>query len=154
MTIGLPERLESSNASAATAYRRHLESVQQHVEAGLEAAGLRGLAIYSGRSRERFLDDHHYPFTPNPQFQWWLPLDKHPDCWIYFEPGSRPRLIFFQPDDYWHQPPQDPDGFWCEDFDIRVVREPHHARAEMPAQLAHVGAIGHRADIETMRTQP
>ncbi len=136
----------AAGAEPTAAYRDHLDTISRHVETGLERAGLSGIAIFAGRPRLRFLDDHAYPFTPNPHFQWWVPLSEHPDCWIYFEPGARPRLIFVQPDDYWHLPPRDPEGFWCDSFDLRVVSSADGARAELPAQLAHIGAIG-EADL-------
>ncbi len=136
----------ADRSNDAELYRRHLDRVRRHAEAALEIAGLDAIAISAGRPRVRFLDDRQYPFIPNPQFQWWVPLGEHPDCWVYFEPGTRPRLIFVQPDDYWHLPPADPEGFWCDSFDIRVVSEADAARTELPERLAGVGAIG-EADL-------
>ncbi len=126
----------------AEAYRRHVEIVGDHTRAALEDAGLDGLAVFAGRERMRFLDDRPHPFPPNPHFLWWAPLTHHPDCWIYFEPGSRPRLIFVQPEDYWHSPPRDPEGFWCDSFEIRVVRDARDARGELPERLSGVGVVG------------
>jgi Xaa-Pro dipeptidase len=51
-------------------------------------------------------------------------------------PGRRPRLFFYQPDDYWYLPPADPESWWADHFDIEVVREAGGWRAGLAARLA------------------
>ena len=63
------------------------------------------LAIHAGSPHMLFLDDHPYPFKPNPHFKLWVPLEDAVDCWLVYRPGEKPRLIFLQPADYWHKPP-------------------------------------------------
>ena len=89
----------------------------------------------------RFLDDTPYPFKVNPQFKQWLPLTRHPHCWISYTPGNKPVLAYYQPDDYWHVPPSAPEGEWVEHFDIRVLSEPEHAAQHLPStgRLAILG---------------
>ena len=82
------------------------------------------LAIHAGSPHMLFLDDHPYPFKPNPHFKLWVPLEDAVDCWLVYRPGEKPRLIFLQPADYWHKPPSLPHGFWTHHFQIEVIREP------------------------------
>jgi dipeptidyl-peptidase 4 len=34
---------------------------------------------------------------------------------VLFKPGQKPTLLFNQPNDFWHKPPDDPSGFWVFD---------------------------------------
>lgn len=104
-------------------YARHLNTMTRRTAAALAAGGFDRLLIGSGHPRDRFLDDMPYPFHANPHFLAWLPLDQHPDCWLSIEPGQRPKLFYYQPDDYWHLPPEDPAGFFVEHFDITIIRD-------------------------------
>ena len=60
---------------------------------------------------EKFLDDQDFPFAVNPHFKHWLPLTDAPGSWIIHSPGSKPKLVFLQPRDYWHVVPQAPQGY-------------------------------------------
>jgi len=101
----------------------HVAAVQQRWEAVLERAGCNAAVVHSGTPMASFLDDYEYAFRPNPLFGWWLPLTHHPDSVLLVVPGERPRLYYFQPDDYWYLPPADPEAWWADQFDIEVVRE-------------------------------
>ena len=126
----------------AELYRDHLREQLRRADAALERAGCDQLIIPSGVEHYGFLDDQTYPFRPNPHFLAWLPLNRHPSCWIAYTPGKRPLLAYYQPEDYWHEPPAAPSGFWVEHFDVRVIREPGQARAHLPADLTHAAIIG------------
>jgi len=106
----------------------HLAEVCRRTETALQGGGFDGLVAYSGRARYAFQDDRPYPFMVNPHFKHWVPVTDAPDCFVAFAPGSRPRLCFYQPADYWHLPPQLPDGAWQREFDIHVVRDVAAAR--------------------------
>jgi len=114
-------------------YPAHLATVLARADAALAAARCDHLLIASGVLRYRFLDDSPYAFVANPHFKHWLPLTEHPDCWIAYTPGSKPVLVYHQPADYWHMPPQDPAGYWPEHFDVRVVRSADEAMNHLPA---------------------
>lgn len=104
-------------------YRDHLRVVMSRADKALAGCGFDGLIVGSGSLRTLYLDDSSYPFKPNPRYRAWLP-DASPDCFVIYRPGSRPRLVFHQPDDYWYLPPADPEGYWVGSFDIQVVRSP------------------------------
>lgn len=122
-------------------YRNHLEYVTATAAEGLLRSGHAHLVIASGVEKMQFLDDAPYPFKPNPHFKYWLPLTRHPNCWIAYTPGARPILVYHQPDDFWHVPPSEPRGEWVEHFDVRIVRETAEAAGHLPdpAQSAILG---------------
>jgi Xaa-Pro dipeptidase len=131
-------------------FSAHIAEVQRRCDRALERAGLDGMAVYSGRPGLHFLDDHGPPFKANPHFLHWAPLLEAPDCFVRYLPGRRPELIFHQPADYWHKPPDLPAGDWTRQFEVVVIREPGAARALLEAgnpRLAFVGEPGpeHRA---------
>lgn len=124
------------------AYPEHLEYVCRTLERALTVNGFERVLIASGVEKMQFLDDRPYPFAANPMFKWWLPLTAHPNCWIDFKPGAKPRLIYHQPADYWHLAPADPAGFWTAHFDIQIVREVEQIRALLPQDLARCAILG------------
>lgn len=113
-------------------YRSHLEYVTATSAEGLLRSGHDHLVIASGVEKMHFLDDAPYPFKPNPHFKYWLPLTRHPHCWVAYTPGARPILVYHQPDDFWHVPPSEPRGEWTEHFDIRIIRDAADAANHLP----------------------
>ena len=108
-------------------YRAHLSTIKERADRALEKGGFDHLLVASGVEKYEFLDDRPYPFKPNAHFKAWLPLTRHPSCWIAYTPGRKPVLVYFQPDDYWHVPPTAPEGVWVDEFDIRVISDPAEA---------------------------
>jgi Xaa-Pro dipeptidase len=113
-------------------YSAHLSTIKERVDDALQKAGFDHLVVASGIEKMRFLDDMPYPFKVSAQFKQWLPLTRHPHCWIAYTPGKKPVLAYYQPDDYWHVPPSAPQGEWVEHFDIRVIDEPAQAVKHLP----------------------
>lgn len=120
-------------------YGAHVAEVRRRWDAALERAGLDAAVVHSGTPMYSFLDDYEYAFRPNPHFLWWLPLTHHADSVLLIRPGRKPRLFYFQPDDYWYLPPADPESWWADQFEIEVLRE---ADAWVEAVRAHLPAIG------------
>jgi len=108
-------------------YGDHLKGVSALADKALAAGGYDGLITCSGSQVYFYLDDSTYPFRPNPRYRYWLP-DGTPDCFVVYRPGSRPTLVFHQPDDYWYLPPSAPEGYWVPHFDVSVVRSPAELR--------------------------
>ncbi len=123
-------------------YSEHLRIVRQRADHALERAGSRMLVVYSGSLPMLFLDDQSYPFKVNPQFKAWVPVTDNPECFIVYEPGSRPTLLFHQPVDYWYQPATLPDAFWVSEFDLRPVATLAEARSQLPAALGAAALVG------------
>ncbi len=112
-------------------YPDHVREQMRRADVALERGGFDHLVIPSGEEHMAFLDDQGYPFRANPHFLAWVPLTHHAGSFIVYTPGQKPRLVYFQPRDYWHAPPAAPSGFWVNEFDVRVVHDP----ADVPAHL-------------------
>ncbi|MBT8059228.1 MAG: hypothetical protein KJO33_06510, partial [Gammaproteobacteria bacterium] len=104
-------------------YAAHVAEIQKRWERALEAESLMAAVVHSGTPLVSFQDDYEYAFRPNPHFLAWLPLTRHADSALLIVPGRRPRLFYYQPDDYWYLPPADPEPWWAEQFDIDIVRD-------------------------------
>ena len=90
------------------------------------------LVVPSGTLHYQVFDDRDYPYAVNPQFKAWLPLVRNPGSWLVFTPGSKPKLIYLQPFDYWHVVPEAPSGWWVDHFDIVIIRKPEEALQHLP----------------------
>ncbi len=125
----------------ADLYPAHLQTLKRRHDRALAESGFEHLIIFGGAPRMAFLDDTAYPFKPNPHFKAWVPVVDNPYCYVLYTPGQKPRLIFFQPLDYWYKPAETPNGFWVEQFDIRIITAPEHAREHLP-RTGRVAFIG------------
>jgi Xaa-Pro dipeptidase len=104
-------------------YKHHVATCQERWAAALEAERFDAAVVHAGSEMISFLDDYHYPFRPNPHLLAWAPLIRHNDSVLVVEPGKRPVLYYYQPDDYWYLPPSDPAAWWADCFDLRPVRD-------------------------------
>ncbi|MCV2352369.1 Xaa-Pro dipeptidase [Paucibacter sp. Y2R2-4] len=122
-------------------YAQHLTLLQQRSENALARCGFDALLIASGIEKYAFLDDRPYLFQPNPHFKHWLPLVNHPNSWLLLRPGHKPRVVYYQPDDYWHVPPSAPTGEWVEHVELIVISRAEDAAAHLkaPGRLAIIG---------------
>lgn len=126
--------------SITSAYKSHVTEVQKRWENALQAEGYDAALIHAGSKLVSFLDDYEYPFRCNPHLLWWLPLTQQHDSALLVRPGQRPKLYYYQPDDYWHLPPSDPDSWWADEFDVVVVREPEAwKQAGINTNTAYIG---------------
>ena len=104
-------------------YQAHVAELQLRWEKALQAEGYEAALIHAGSKLESFLDDYEYPFRCNPHLLWWLPLTHHHDSALLIRPGHRPKLFYYQPDDYWHVSPADPESWWADEFEVIAVRD-------------------------------
>jgi len=127
----------------ASLYPQHLSTLRDRADKALALGGFDHLAIAAGMPGLKFLDDLHYPYAVNPHFKHWLPLTQAPGSWLVYTPGSKPKLLFLQPRDYWHVVPDAPSGYWVDAFDIAIVRTPQEALAQLPrGNSAVIGETG------------
>lgn len=127
-------------------YLDHLATLQRQAASALERTGFDTLLIASGIEKYAFLDDRPYLFQPNPHFKHWVPLTQHPHSWLAVRPGKKLRVVYFQPDDYWHVPPSAPSGEWVEAVELIVIREPEEAAQALADCLTPRTAILGEAD--------
>lgn len=120
------------NQALAPLYAQHIATLRQRADKALAKGGFDHLLIAAGTPLRKFLDDQDYPFVANPHFRHWLPLTNAPGSWVVYTPGSKPKLIFVQPRDYWHVVPAAPSGYWVDQFDIATVRTTAEAVALLP----------------------
>ena len=130
------------NPALGALYGSHLQTIASRHDHALEQAGASHAVIYSGNPKLAFLDDYHYPFKANPHFISWAPLTALPFSYIVYTPGETPILIYYQPHDYWHVVPGEPDGYWSSHFDIRVVHSTDEIAAHLPGDREKCIAIG------------
>jgi len=122
-------------------YPLHLQTLTQRHDRALAESGYDHAVIFAGAIRMAFLDDMPYPFKPNPHFKAWVPVLDNPNCYVVYTPGQRPRLIYFQPVDYWYKPAANPSGYWVDHFDIKIIATPEDAKQHFPrnGRVAFIG---------------
>jgi len=141
MTATGPDKL-------ASLYPAHLDTVRDRYGSALTASGFDAVVIFSGAQRYLFLDDMPYPFKVNPHFKSWLPVINNPHCFLVYEPGKRPRLVYWQPVDYWYKRAGAPSGYWTSHFDIEVIADEADARRHLPrgGRTAWLGEFEEQVD--------
>ena len=127
-------------------YDQHVATCQERWAQALAAEGFDAAVIHAGSEIISFLDDYHYPFRTNPHLLAWAPLTRHHDSVLVVEPGNRPVLYYYQPDDYWYLPPSDPASWWADHFDVRSVRDTGQWLDGVPA--GRVAFIGDAPDLQ------
>jgi len=123
-------------------YAKHLQIMMQHADVALENSGFEHLLIPAGTIHYQAFDDIAYPYAVNPYFKTWLPLTHVPGSWLIYTPGQIPKLIFLQPEDYWHDAPITPHGYWVEHFVIHIIRQPQQALSLLPKNSNQCAIIG------------
>ena len=128
-------------------YADHLATMKRRADEALSRGGFDHLVVPSGTQHYQLFDDRDYPYAVNPQFKAWLPLTRVPYSWLVYtpdtgRPGQRPKVIFYQPFDYWHVVPDAPSGWWVEHFDIHIIRKPDEALALLPNPAARCAILG------------
>jgi Xaa-Pro dipeptidase len=125
-----------------TSFGAHLQTICTRTEQALASTGYKSLLVHSGSLLTVFEDDRTYPFAANAPFKVWAPLTDVPECFIHFEPGKRPQLLFHSPADYWYQPARLPNDYWTAHFDICPVAGRADSRQLLPGDLRQTAYIG------------
>lgn len=120
----------------------HLAALCERTARALACSGYTSLLVHSGSALTVFEDDRTYPFEAHAPFKVWAPLADVPDCFVWFEPGSAPRLILHQPRDYWYKPADLPRGYWVSHFEVFPVPDLAAARSALPQDLSRTAYIG------------
>jgi Xaa-Pro dipeptidase len=141
---------EELEARLASEYGAHLAILDQRLDDALRATGFDGAVIFAGDERVVFRDDQTYPFRVEPYFKAWVPLTQAPGSFLRLVPGQKPMLVYKQVEDYWHEPPRDPEGYWTQHFDIRIAHSDAEAR-KLSGSGARWVAIGSGAERAVQR---
>jgi len=134
------------NPALGELYAEHVDIIASRHDHALEQAGASHAVVFSGNPRIAFLDDYQMPYKANPHFVNWAPLTRLPFSYIVYTPGETPILIYFQPHDYWHVVPGTPDGYWTDQFDIRVVHSIDDIAKHLPEDREKCIVIGEIID--------
>ena len=102
-------------------YYSHLNRLKDESNQLLENTKAKYIIIFSGIHHYPYMDDNSYPFKANPYFIRWLPLLRHPNCYIIHELDKKPKLIYFQEKNFWHKTVEDPNSYWVKFFEIKIV---------------------------------
>jgi len=130
-----------SQSSLDQLYKPHLQTLMRRTEQSLTASGFDSLVIHSGCPPTQFLDDQDYPYKVNPHFKAWVPVIDNPRCILVVAPATRPKVLFYQPHDYWHKPAALPRAPWTAEVDLIAMSEPSTAGQHW-ADLGRVAYIG------------
>ncbi len=125
-------------------YSLHLRGLMQRTDQSLAASGFDALVIQAGRPPVQFVDDQDYPYKVNPQFKAWVPILDNPRCILVYVPGSRPKVLFYRPNDFWHKPAALPDAGWTESIELIPMEDDTKASAHW-ATLGRVALLGPEA---------
>jgi Xaa-Pro dipeptidase len=126
-------------------YASHMQILMNRTDKSLEATEFDALVIHAGSPPVQFLDDQDYPFKVNPHFKAWVPILDNPRCILVYVPGSRLKVLFRQPNDYWHKATALPDAAWVAQVELIGVEDPATA-AHFWAKLGRVAHIGDGAE--------
>lgn len=103
-------------------FNQHIKQLQKNITSLLESSCSKGIWIHAGQAENYFLDDQHKPFRANPLFNYFVPSSSSEGSWIYTDGINKPKLFFYQPNDYWHFH-QMPEGeFWQDEFDWTILK--------------------------------
>jgi Xaa-Pro dipeptidase len=138
-----------------TLFGNHVAERQQKLAKALSAAGFDRLVVSSGSPFTYFADDQDAPFHAVDHFSHWCPLDG-PHHVLVLEPGSRPRLLRYAPEDYWYEPATLGSPFWLPEFDIEEAGTVDDAwkRLGSLANAAYVGNEIPRAEAAGLSVNP
>jgi len=131
-------------------YVQHLQTVMRRADRSLAAGGFDALVVHAGRPPTQFLDDQDYPYKANPHFKAWVPIVDNPGCLLVYAPGMRPRVLFHQPNDYWHKPASLPQEPWTSAVDLTAMSDP----AQAPAHWAKLGRVAFIGPSECFPSSP
>lgn len=135
----------------AELYASHFQTLRERHDRALAETKYDHEIIFAGSPRMVFLDDMPYPFKANAHFKSWVPVQDNPNCYVIYTPGQKPKLIFFQPVDYWYKPAATPSADWVRFFELHLIATPEDASKHFPVngRIAFIGETenGHRGDL-------
>jgi Xaa-Pro dipeptidase len=145
-----------SESSIDQLYKPHLQTLMRRTERSLAASGFDALVIHAGTAPVQFLDDQDYPYKVNPHFKAWVPIEDNPGCILVVAPGARLKVLFHQPNDYWHKPARLPRAPWTAEVDLIAMDEPSKASGHWAhlRRVAYIGPDGFSAEADPASINP
>jgi len=98
-------------------FHEHILERQRKAADALSKTGFDALVISSGAPYTYFADDNDAPFHSVAHFAHWCPIPG-PHHLLRVEPGEKPRLVRYAPEDYWYEQKGLGDPFWGSELEI------------------------------------
>ena len=139
----------------AALFHAHLADRQRTTAEALAQTGFEALVISSGKVYTHFADDQDAPFHPTPHFAHWCPL-AGPHHVLVVQPGRRPRLIRYAPEDFWYEQAPLGNPFWASEFELEEagsVEEVWKRLGVLP-RAAYIGNEQDRAEVAGLDGNP
>ncbi len=134
-------------AELTSQYKNHIDILQARTRDALARESIDGLVIHSGQAKKLFLDDNHYPFKVNPQFKAWLPVIDNPNSWLVVNGVDKPKLIFYQPVDFWHKVPETPSDYWVDAFELVILNQANRVEKYLPYDKSKYAYVGEYIEV-------
>ncbi len=124
-------------------YPAHLTWLRNRFDAALEASGFDRVVIASGGQQMLFRDDWAYPFRSYAMFKWWVPVTDNPYCYVIYAKGAaKPKVLFWQPRDYWHLPAAAPTAHWVERVELVTIADAAELAKHLSGDLSRTAFLG------------
>jgi Xaa-Pro dipeptidase len=124
-------------------YPAHLAWLRNRFDAALEASGFDRVVIGSGIQQLLFRDDWHHPFRAYAMFKWWVPVIDNPHCYVVYAKGAaKPKVLFWQPRDYWHLPAAAPTAHWVDRVELVTISDPAELARHLDGALGRTAFLG------------
>jgi Xaa-Pro dipeptidase len=134
--------MDDATSDLSALHAAHLDVLRARFDRALAACGYSAVLIYSGGLARIFGDDQDHPFRVNAWFKAWVPLTQAPNCFLYYEPGNAPALLFHRPVDFWYMAAAIPQSEWTRAIDIKPIADRAAARLALPRELGGVACLG------------
>lgn len=135
-------------------YKTHLTTLMARYSEALARAGYDQIVISAGSQVMVAEDDRAYPYTPMAFAQQWLPYDLHPDTFIVFKPGEKPRLLWPARADFWHLTPNAPEGDWTADWQVEAATSLKDWLPALTGKIAWLGPVHSQLDAQNVDINP
>ena len=103
--------------SLESRFKEHIAERQDKLADALSSTGFATLVVSSGAPFTYFADDRDATFETVAHFNHWCPLPG-PHHVLRLEPGKRPLLIRYAPEDYWYEPASLGTPFWLSELEL------------------------------------
>lgn len=100
-------------------HKGHLDYLSSTTSQSLEICQVSGLVLDAGSPARYFEDDNDMPFRSCHHFAHWCPVEG-PNHVVVYEPGRKPKLMFWQPEDFWEEHTSLGNPFWADGYEIQT----------------------------------
>jgi Xaa-Pro dipeptidase len=136
-------------------FLEHLNIRMAYLDRALAAHSFDALVLSSGAPFTYFADDQDAPFHCVPHFRHHCPVTG-PHHALRLEPGRKPLLVRYAPEDFWYEQLPLGNPFWLDGFEL--VEAPSvdavWAAVGQPARSAYIGNETERARSAGLEPNP